>query len=170
MDPKQFARTFIEQDDLEWGIVNSAHFTVREFLQAMAEIDKLRLASRMKRHLYMCTFTIDPKKHPIIDQALEDKIEKLIKSQPMRPGLQCCEATMVKEHHKDGRPHWHLKLLVNKAIRSDAFQQYTKVYGSVDISRTKTYKSEADALHVDIYMSKEGEVQSLKTALSKDSC
>lgn len=170
MDIKQFAKGFIahdnNEDQLEWGRRNSSHFSTKQFLQAMAEIDTIRRASRVKEYLYMVTFTIDPKKHPVIDDKLEEKIVRLIESQPERKALQCREASMVKELHKSGRPHWHLKLLTTKALRSDAFTQFVKVYGNVDISRTKTYKSPADALHMDIYMSKEGDV---KVLLPKDS-
>lgn len=158
MDYKTFAKRFVEEDDLEWGIVNSAHFTVFEFLKAMKEVDRLHSTSRMKQYLYMVTFTVDPSKHPDITPELEQKIERLLQAQPQRPALKVIKASMVKEHHQSGRPHWHMKLLTNKALRTDAFVQYKKVYGNYDISRSKG----TNDLHIDIYMEKEGSVQELK--------
>lgn len=158
MDYKQFAQQFIQEDDLEWGIIHSAHFSVTEFLKAMQEIDRLRSTSRMKQYLYMVTFTVDPSKHPEITPELEAKIERLLEVQAQRPALKVIKASMVKEHHKSGRAHWHVKFLTNKALRSDAFAQYKKVYGNYDISRSKG----TNDLHIDIYMEKEGSVKELK--------
>lgn len=158
MDYKEYAQRFIEEDDLEWAIMHSKHFTVREFLMAMKEIDRLHATSRMKQYLYLVTFTVDPKKHSEITPQLEAKIERLLEAQPQRPALKVTKASMVKELHKSGRPHWHMKLLTNKPLRSDAFAQYKKVYGNFDISRSKG----TNDLHIDIYMEKEGSIKELK--------
>lgn len=102
-------------------------------------------------YIYMLTFTISPGKHPLITRELEELIENYIKSQFTRKALRVCEAHYVKEHHKDGRPHWHVSVQTECAIKKSLFTYYQQKYGNIDFSRTKG-KTVKTAL---TYMSKE---------------
>lgn len=114
-----------------------------------------RMKELTESYQYMVTFTVDPKKHSNPD---ESKIEIYLDSQIDRPALHILKCSYVKEYTKKGMPHWHMKLNTSKPLRSDAFAQYKKVYGSVDISRSK----HTNGQHTDIYMNKEGSIKVLK--------
>lgn len=105
------------------------------------------------KKVYLITFTIDPKKHPDITDQLCRDIEDYIIKQPNRTALHIKNMSYVKEMHKNGRPHWHTCVTTTRAIRSDAFRQYERVYGNVDISRNK-HTNDADIL---AYMSKDSD-------------
>lgn len=104
---------------------------------------------RKKTYIYMLTFTLDPKKHPNPDA---DKIEEFIESQARRSALEIFDAYYVREHHADGRPHWHMCVKTRKPLRSDAFKHYTKHYGRSEISRTHIQ----DDSEIAAYLTKEG--------------
>lgn len=143
---------------LQWGFDNSRHFTHDEFILAIGLINKKRRSATQKTYQYLVTFTLDPTKHPTVTQALEDKIQAYIESQADRPALQVTSLTYVRELHKSGRPHWHAKFLTTKAIRTDAFTQYNKIYGKTDISRSK----HTNGQHIDLYINKENTAKSVK--------
>lgn len=129
--------------------------STQEFFKLMSIIDKQQEKARAQKYQYMVTFTTDPEKHPEEPIA---KIEEYIESQGQRPALQVESGSYVAEKHKSGRTHWHMKLITTKALRSDAFNQFQKAYGKVDISRSK----HTDGSHIDIYMNKEGTIKDLK--------
>lgn len=148
----------------EWDIEDWNHFLNVYWCHQRDMLFEERLAERIARdtqksYQYLVTFTIDPKKHPQITETLKEKIIRLIESTSERKALQVIECSYVEELHKSGRPHWHMKLILSKALRSDAFTQFTKVYGKVDISRSK----HTNGQHIDIYMEKEGSIKVLKS-------
>lgn len=108
---------------------------------------------KIKTYIYLVTFTIDPAKHPHITDELCGNIEDYIKNQRKRTAMHITDMYMVKELHKNGRPHWHTCITCTKAIRSDAFRQYERVFGKVDISRNK-HTNDTDIL---VYMSKDSD-------------
>lgn len=126
-----------------------------EFFSLIKLIDKEQARMRQKTYQYMVTFTVDPAKHPEIP---EDKIETYIESQADRPALCVEHLSYVKEKHKNGRSHWHAKFITTRAIRTDAFTQYNKIYGKTDISRSK----HTNGQHIDIYLNKEGTTKTVK--------
>lgn len=114
-----------------------------------------RLSELRTNYQYMVTFTVDPKKHPEVPVS---KIELYLDSQVDRPALHIQHCSYVQEHHENGRPHWHMKLNTTKPLRSDAFNQYSKAYGNVQISRSK----HTNGNHTSIYMNKESVIKVLK--------
>lgn len=116
------------------------------------ELKKILDKNKRKTFIYMLTFTISPTLHPVITPALENKIEDYIKKQAERKmTLGITGFSYVKEHHKDGRPHWHASLTTSKSLKKNRFQYYTKLFGNLDFSRTKGQTNQ-EALN---YMSKE---------------
>lgn len=108
-------------------------------------------ANDKKDYYYLVTFTLDPKKNSKGKTTKE--IEQYIHIQARRKqALHIEKASISQESHKDGRPHWHLAIITNKALRSDAFAYYSKLYGKVKIDPSKTYKSWDDLYG---YISKE---------------
>lgn len=144
------------QDDpeaqMDYAAEAMQYFDDDEFFQVLKMIDDKRRESMSKQYMYLVTFTIDPSKHPQIDQALEDKIVQYIHTIPTRPALNIIKCSYVRELHKSGRPHYHVKIVTTKSLRSDAFITYTKSIGNVDISRSKHTNDES---HIDFYLSKE---------------
>lgn len=164
MNIQEFADEFIRQDDLgndavKWGFDNSRHFNTNDFFKCLDTINKKRKQQQEKLYQYLVTFTIDPKKHPVITQELEDKIISYLETQPDRPSLRVKECSYVRETHLSGMPHFHMKLICSgKPLRTDAFRQYNKIYGNTDISRSK----HTNGQHIDNYLNKEGTVKILK--------
>lgn len=130
--------------------------TDSQFFRLLKLIDKEQARRRAKTYQYLVTFTTDPQKFP---EDPVDKVEEYIESQGQRPALSVVEASYVAEKHKNGRIHWHMKLVTTKALRSDAFNSYEKNFGKVDISRSK----HTTGSHIDIYMNKEGTIKPIKT-------
>jgi len=147
-----------QDPQLVWAFENSQHFTHDQFFEALDAINKKRRSATEKTYQYLVTFTLDPSKHPNVTQLLEDKIEKYIESQADRPALQCKGFSYTRELHKSGRPHWHAKILTTKALRTDAFTQYNKIYGKTDISRSK----HTNGQHIDLYINKENQAKVVK--------
>ncbi len=124
--------------------------------QLMKELDTaecLRLLYAIEKHKppklyrYMITFTIDPKKHTTVPI---QKIEDYIESQVTRKALGVQRFEYCREHDETNI-HWHVNVVTDRAIRSDAFNQYSKNYGFVQISRSK----DTNAQHGSIYLNKE---------------
>lgn len=107
--------------------------------------------AKVKNYIYLVTFTLDPAKHPVITDELCSQIEDYITSQAKRTALHITKMSFVKEFHKNGRPHWHACVRTTKSLRSDAFVQYSRVYGKVDISKNK-HTNDTDII---TYMSKD---------------
>lgn len=102
-----------------------------------------------KRYFYLITFTTDPTKVKVED---EEEVEKFIISQADRTALQFTNFYYVKENHKSGRSHWHCAVQTKKPLKKDRFNYYQKIYGNVDLSRTKAQTIQ-EALN---YISKDG--------------
>lgn len=106
-----------------------------------------------KTYLYLVTFTLKPE---CVAQA--DQIEVYIKKQfTSRPTLQIVTAHIARELTKSGVPHWHVQVESSTPLSKDRFDYYRKIYGHVDISRTKA-KTPQKTLE---YISKETHVEHL---------
>lgn len=86
----------------------------------------------IKRYMYLVTFTL---KTDSIKDALQ--AEEFVKSQAERTALQIKKYAYVKELTKQGTPHFHVVVETLKPLKRNRFQYYEKLFGSVDISRTK---------------------------------
>lgn len=83
-----------------------------------------------KKYLYLITFTLR-------DPLNSDKAEEYIRDQVNRSHLDLTRWIMAKEHTKKGVPHWHCAVEARKPIKKNRFQYYEKLYGFIDVSRTK---------------------------------
>lgn len=90
-----------------------------------------KLANENKTYRYLVTFTLKE------DGQDEDKIEAYIIKQLHRDPLKIIEAHLAKEYTKNGRAHWHCPIATKKPLKKDRFHHYIKLYGSIDISKTK---------------------------------
>lgn len=92
-----------------------------------------------KTYRYLITFTLDPKKGP---HNIE-KIEEYIVKQFHRKPLGILHAEYVKEGNgQDKHIHWHAAVETSKPLKKDRFNYYIKLYGKLDISRTKAQNLE----------------------------
>lgn len=157
-DPKKIRADFFEYvsklhavED-EYYDRTTDHWCVFESMQKMHLKYKANLrANEKKDFYYLITFTLDDKKNT--KKKTNKEIEQYIHIQARRKrALHIEKASISQETHQDGRFHWHLALVTNKALRSDAFAYYIKLYGKVDIKPSKTYKSWDDLYG---YISKE---------------
>lgn len=90
-------------------------------------------------YYYLITFTRDRKKSK--DRS-DDYVEKYIHVQAKRArALKIQRAVCCREHHKDGKLHWHIAMITTEPLRRDAFAYYEKLFGKVHISLSKEYKS-----------------------------
>lgn len=103
------------------------------------------------RHVYMITFTIDPKKVPNYKE-VEPDVELLVRRQGMRKALNILKYEYVKEYTKTDIPHWHALLVSSSILKKDRFNHYIRKYGNIDISKSKT-GSEDEILN---YINKDG--------------
>lgn len=78
----------------------------------------------------MVTFTLRNKKD-------YDKAREYIYRQHERQQLHVMSYYVVEELTKAGMPHWHVAIQVEKPLKKNRFNYYTKLYGFVDLSRTK---------------------------------
>lgn len=102
---------------------------------------------------YLVTFTLKP---DAVEDA--DKAELYIHSQADREMLKICAMSYVKELTKAGVPHFHAVIETSKPLKRNRFQYYEKLFGHVDISRTKGQTTQ-EALN---YISKENHPIKLK--------
>lgn len=93
----------------------------------------------VKKYRYLVTFTLDPSKGP---HAL-DEVEKYIIKQLGRKPLQIVEAHLAREGGSGNtHVHWHVALCTLKCLKVDRFNYYRKLFGGVDISKTKAQSLE----------------------------
>lgn len=104
-----------------------------------------------KDKIYLFTFTLSPKFHPVITEQLEYQVEKYIEAIVERK-LDITHLAYVKELHKSGRPHWHALVISKRILKKDRFITFIKKFGNIDISRNKAQKMET----VIEYISKTG--------------
>lgn len=109
--------------------------TFKELL--VKRIKKVKQDAKLKDYIYMITFTISPKLHPEITDPLVKEIEHYIREQGSRTGLHVKEMHLVKELHKNKRPHWHVGIVTTKSIKKSLFTYYQKKYGSLDFKSNK---------------------------------
>lgn len=88
--------------------------------------------AKLKRYIYLLTFTLDVKKCEQYELA-----EEYIKGQVKRSALKIKQFHYVKEFHKSGVPHFHVAIETLKPLKKDRFNYYIKKFGNLDISRTK---------------------------------
>lgn len=102
---------------------------------------------------YLITFTRDPNKG---QNKSDDELQTYIQIQAKRKNaLHIKKAAFVREHHADGRVHWHVIMITTQPIRRDAFKYYEKLYGKVDFSPARKHKSWDDLLG---YINKENDI------------
>lgn len=152
----EFVEAFLSFDDdyelqMEYATNAIKFFDDAQFLKILRMIDDKRKEQWAQCYQYMVTFTIDPKKHPVITDDLKTKIVEYIELQKSRPALKVRSLTYAEEKHEDERPHWHAKFITTKPLRSDAFKVFKKNFGNPHISRTKYTKGS----HTDFYINKE---------------
>lgn len=103
-----------------------------------------------KDYLYMLTFTIDPKKVASLnDIGTQDKIELYISKLLSR----CCREVRLVKEHADTNCHWHASIICDKYFDHKNISYYKRVYGLVDVSRTRSNSIEKTLK----YMEKENE-------------
>lgn len=86
-----------------------------------------------KYHYYMVTFTLKDEMKEEYDSA-----ESYISSQfTSRPALSIVEAHISQEFTKKGVHHWHVAVKTKKPLCKNRFNYYQKIYGNIDISKTK---------------------------------
>lgn len=146
----KYIKDLQEENDTEWVI---EHILRNDF---HSEYIKQVKAKDIKKYVYMVTFTVDPNKITELDEEREDEIETFIIKQSKRTALQLNRYDVVKEHHKDGRPHWHVLAVTRKPLKKDRFNYYIKKYGNIDISKSKS----GDPVEIENYIHKTGEPKS----------
>lgn len=101
-------------------------------------------------HLYMVTFTFDPKKgNPNVAAA-----KKYLNSRLTTKELSSREPILymyAQETHKSGLPHFHLVLQSLKSIPKSVFRDWSRKFGKYDFSVSKT----RDLTSAIIYITKE---------------
>lgn len=100
-------------------------------------------------YYYMITFTLKPGLKPKQVSEAELYIERQFTD---RPALQVQEAYIVKEFTKANVAHWHVSVKTAIPLSKDRFNYYTKIYGTLDISKNKQQNLQ-DGLN---YISKSG--------------
>lgn len=131
----QYLKALQEGEDTEW--VNT-YVGRPDFHKAFKKALK---GTKLKRYIYMVTYTVDPKKHPEMTDSLEQEVQAFIESQGKRSALGVLRYEYVKEHHKDGRPHWHALVETSRPLKKDRFNYFVKKYGNVDIAKNKAQQN-----------------------------
>lgn len=91
-----------------------------------------------RKYIYMLTFTVSETLHKKISEELADEIEEYLRAIEKRKSvLKIIKFSLVREYHKNGRPHWHALIETLKCLKKDRFNYYIKKYGFIDISRNK---------------------------------
>jgi len=104
--------------------------------------------AKLKRYIYLVTFTLKP---DAINEAA--KAEQYVIQQVARSALHLVSFVYVKELTKQGVPHWHCVVETTEPLKKNRFAYYEKLYGHVDLSRTKGQTTH-EAL---AYISKDGD-------------
>lgn len=84
----------------------------------------------VKKYRYLITFTLN-------NPAKAVEAEQYVRDQSKRKHLDLTRWVMAKEYTKKGVPHWHCAVEARKPIKKNRFQYYEKLYGFIDVSRTK---------------------------------
>lgn len=120
-------------------------------IKHMAEIVRdARNWEPKKEYKYMLTFTMDPKKIEN-NQSNRDKIELYICNLMRKAETSKC---YYSKEHELTNCHWHVILHRNKALESNYLSYYKKVFGHVDVSRSKILGDTESTK----YLSKEGKI------------
>lgn len=88
-----------------------------------------------RKYIYLVTFTLRPEHHD--STVIHDMAQQHIEGIAKRDALLLEYFSYSKEHTKAGVPHWHAVLVSKNSIKKNRFQYYEKLFGNVDISRTK---------------------------------
>lgn len=132
---KRYLKNLQDGDDTEW--VNT-YIPRSDFHKAFRKALK---GTKLKKYIYMVTFTLNPTIHPDVDDTLELEVADYIEKQAIRSALKITRFEYVKEHHKSGRPHWHALIETNKPLKKDRFNYYCKKYGAIDIAKNKAQQN-----------------------------
>lgn len=97
-----------------------------------------KINGKIKYYYYMITFTIDPAKQDLatIDEA---KLYNYVKKQLQRKPLKIVEAYLVQEGGRETAKqlHFHASVKTEQCLKKDRFNYYQKLYGNIDINRSK---------------------------------
>lgn len=133
MDISKVVTEYLNKLEKKESVEHLVHHISRSSFHS--EFTKQLKARDVKKYIYMVTFTIDPKIHPILTEELEDQIETFIIKQGERPALKVLEMEFAKEAHKDGRPHWHALVVTSKPLAKNRFNYYISKFGNVDVRK-----------------------------------
>lgn len=125
------------------------YLSSKKFKDTYWKFTERKRKSKEALYKYLLTFTL--RQELWADQEQIGKAEQYIKDQINRDALGFVKFAYVQEIGKGGNPHFHVSCETTKPIKSNRFCQYEKVYGHVDVSRTKG-KSSAESLN---YISKQ---------------
>lgn len=115
------------------------------------ELERQLKDKEKKKYIYMLTFTLRDKE----DYA---KAREYIYRQHLREQLKVMSYYVVEELTKKGMPHFHVAIQTEKPLKKNRFNYYSKLYGNIDLSRTKGQTVDS----VLNYMSKCNEPEQLK--------
>jgi len=99
------------------------------------ELQKQIKGINKKHYFYLCTFTLSVNVCPSVRKVNE--IEEYIIRQFRRVPLKIVQAYYAKEYTKKNIPHWHVAVETTKFLSKNSFNYYQKIYGFVDISRSR---------------------------------
>lgn len=97
------------------------------------ELKRLINAKNLKLYRYLLTFTL----REDVDDVKQAQVQKYIVSQSTRLPLKIQYFAYSLERTAKGRPHWHCVVATTKPLKKDRFNYYVKLYGNIDISKTK---------------------------------
>lgn len=121
------------------------------------QMEYLRRYQREKRnpfHVYMITFTTDPKRIPKQTEDLDQRAQKYLKSRCQTKELMKADPKTwlySVEKHKSGRLHYHALLETSKSCPRSVFRDWARKFGNYDYSESKT----RDVSHTINYITKE---------------
>lgn len=133
MDTLDIVKRFIElhkTPDLQQEYFYNKVFKQCQLNEFRTQLVQYLKTKDKKIYIYMVTFTLRNKKdYP--------KAKEYIYRQHLRKQLGVNSFHVVEELTKSGTPHWHVAIRTEKPLKKNRFNYYTKLYGHVDLSRTK---------------------------------
>lgn len=92
-----------------------------------------------KDYYYLLTFTIDPKRHPNLnDFTFQDEVQQYISKLVKSIGRNI----YISKEHDFTNVHWHVSLITSKPIVHSKLRYYKNIYGNIDVSRSKKQTQE----------------------------
>lgn len=91
-----------------------------------------------KRYRYFLTFTLDRKKQRF--SRTEDfytEVQTYVENLAFSAQFEALSWVVVREHHKDGTPHWHVSVESKRCIKKSFFRYYERIFGLINISKSR---------------------------------